>query len=76
MNKLILILILIFIFYKKNDLIYYIDVLKSNFNNKFVKLTNSFNVKQKICILSMEDRDLEYIKLHQQSFDNYAKLHD
>ena len=74
--RFLILLIVIFLFLKQKDIIYYIDVLKSNFLNKKVNLSTSFNLKRKICILSMEDRDLEYIQLHRKSFQNYANLHN
>ena len=75
-NVFILLLLLIVIL-KYRDITYYLQVTFTSFDNVFVNIKDtSFKKKQKILILSTDDRDdLEYLKYHKRSLQNYSSIH-
>lgn len=80
MNNILLVLIIIVLLLVLllKDLVYFYKVnIGSKFNDVFVDINNNnFINKQKILILSMDDRDLEYIEYHKRSFNEYSLLND
>jgi len=82
MNKLIIIILIVLILviiliYPIEDTIYltYLNITK--FDNKVIDINNTnFKDKKKICILSTDDRDLEYLSLHKESFQKYCNIHN
>jgi len=76
MKKLIVGIVVLLILININDIIYYFDVITTNFNNVYVPLTNFYTIpNQKICIFSLDDRNTEYIQLHKYSWTNYTNTH-
>ena len=73
----LIILILLLIYYYKHELKYLYDRYITKFNNIKIDVTDNTPQinKLNICILSMDNRDLEYIQLHKKSWEKYSKLH-
>jgi hypothetical protein len=47
----------------------------SNFDTTYVDITKKSNLNKKILIYSADNRDDNYIKLHQQGWENYCSIH-
>ena len=78
MKRLIIVIIVaIVILNNFTDILYYIDIITSNFTNVYVPLNNLYSIpKQKILILSMDDRNEKFIELHKRSWENYCNIHE
>ena len=75
--KLIIILIILIILVQYHEEVrYYTELMTSSFSVINVDiLNNNFKNKYKICIISLDDRNDEYITLHKKSLQNYCTLH-
>ena len=76
-NKVILIIIVLVVLYylivlRKDDLI----ITKLSFTHTQTKFSSVPFKKRKILIITTEDRDKEYIRLHDLAFGEYATKHD
>ena len=75
MKVILFFIILLLLLFFKNDLQYFIDVNFSNYIDIKVDITKKSNVNKKILIYSSDNRDDDYIKLHQQGWKKYSSIH-
>jgi hypothetical protein len=69
----LILIILILLFY--NEIKYFNDISNSKYNIVSPDLYKKSENSKKILILSTDNRDLNYIKLHKQSWEKYANKH-
>ena len=75
MKVILIFIIIIIVIFFKNDIQYIIDVNSSNYINIKVDITKISNVNKKILIYSADNRNDEYLKLHQRGWNKYCSIH-